>query len=185
MKNWAVKQAIEDDQRRADLKRKQQEEREREKKQEARCCGCLKKKKVKLTEAQKEERRSALWTMRVKSKKSDNHYKKATKQGWQGEPEPYSAKIIETPAPTVQQKNLQQEGFGYQMYYYFQTFLALFIFAFVADKIINWFQPGYLVKFVDEWASFGQIFTYAFQMIKKLIFFIFKLPEIIVEPLYR
>ena len=51
MKNWAAKKAIEDDQRRADLKRQQQEEKERERKMDARCCGWCRKKKVKMTEA--------------------------------------------------------------------------------------------------------------------------------------
>lgn len=71
------------------------------------------------------------------------------------------------------------------MYYYFQTLLALFVFLFVADKIMNWFQPGYLQRFVDEWAHFGQVFTYAYEMAKKLVFFIFKLPEMVLEPLFR
>ena len=72
-----------------------------------------------------------------------------------------------------------------KVYYYVHTLLAVFFFLFVADKIMNWFQPGYVVHFQSEWSKFWQIFAYSYAMIKKLVFFIFKLPEIILKPIYR
>ena len=42
-----------------------------------------------------------------------------------------------------QEKNFNEKGFWFKLDYYFQTFLALCIFLYVADKILNWFVPGY------------------------------------------
>lgn len=119
----------------------------------------------------------------MKKKKSDNHYKKATKQGWQGEPEPYS--VIEIEMPTQEETIDEKSSVWSELYYYFQNILALLIFLFVADKIMNWFLPNFHQRFVDEWAQFGHLFTYAFEMGKKLVYFIFKIPEIVLEPLFR
>ena len=59
--------------------------------------ACCRKKKIKLTQAQRDERKMAAWTSRVKKKKTDTQYKSSRKQGWQGEPEPYSTIEIEIP----------------------------------------------------------------------------------------
>lgn len=141
IKIWRTNKRIEDDCKQAMQRAREAEEAKRERIEYYVYCGCFRKKKQKLTNAQREERKKSLWASRVKKKRTDNHYKKATKQGWQGEPEPYSAIQIEMPN---QEKGLNEKGMWYQLYYYFQTLLALFIFLFVADKIMNWFQPGYL-----------------------------------------
>ena len=89
----------------------------------------------------------SIWTARVKKKKSDNHYKKASKQGWQGEPEPYSAIEIEMPNQQEQAQYGEELTMKEKVYYYVHTLLAVFFFLFVADKIMNWFQPGYVARF--------------------------------------
>ena len=85
----------------------------------------------------------------MKLKKKDNHYRKATKQGWQGEPEPYSTVEIQLPN---QEKNFNEESFWYKVDYYFQIIVALMVFAFVSDKIMDLFVPGYAAQFLNEWS---------------------------------
>ena len=125
----------------------------------------------------------AAWTARVKKKKTDTQYKASRKQGWQGEPEPYST--IEIEIPTFEEQNINEESIWSVLYHYFQTLLALSIFLFVGDKIMNWFQPDYLNRLLGEAALFGQMFGFAYDIAIKFIYFVFKLPNVILDPLLR
>ena len=84
-----------------------------------------------------------------------------------------------------QEKGFGERGFLYKLDYYFQIFFALCIFAFVADKILNGFMPGYAAQFVHEWSQFGHVFTYSYEAMKKFLLFVFRLPDIIMRPLLK
>ena len=71
------------------------------------------------------------------------------------------------------------------LYHYFQTLLALSIFLFVGDKIMNWFQPDYVARLMNEAASCGHMFGYAYEITIKFIYFVFKLPNILIDPLFK
>lgn len=79
--------------------------------------------------------------------------------------------------------NFNERGLLYKMDYYFQIILALFIFVFVTNQILELFMPGFTGQLVNEWSQIGNIFTYSYDAAKKFLYFLFKLPEMVAAPI--